>query len=106
MNKKTRATKTSRSNCRRITVFSKLPNEHSFVLADGTKIGSLVDLAMNLTSMPTNVFRQHVNIFKNDFSKWVQQIYDDSNLARELMAVNEKDEVELVILRKLMKEMK
>ena len=99
-------TKTKKISRRKITAFSKLPFDKSFVLADGTKIKSLVDLATLLNEMPPTLFRQHVNIFKNDFSSWVKNTYEDHNLADELMTANEKEEVELLIMRKLLKDMK
>lgn len=102
--RKTKKTKTI--SRKKITPFSKLSCDKTFVLADGTKIKSLVDLAVSLNEMPNELFRQHVNIFKNDFCGWIKQTYEDHILANELMTANEKDEVELLIMRKLVKEMK
>ena len=99
-------TKTKKVSRRKITAFSKLPIAKSFILADGTKINSLVDLATSLNEMQPTLFRQHVNIFKNDFSRWVKNTYDDHDLAKELMEANEKEEVELLVMRKLLKDMK
>ena len=85
-------------------VLGESPVEKHFVVADGRKLKSLVDLAKALESMSEEVFRHHVNDIRNDFSNWVNDVFQDAGLSEELAKVRDKAGSELVLLRKLIKE--
>lgn len=59
------------------------PSEY-FVLANGDKIKSLVDLKMKLEKMDDGLFYSHVNNGKNDFATWVYHAVGDQELASRL----------------------
>jgi hypothetical protein len=87
-------------------VLGKAPEEYAFVLADGRKLQSLHELGSALRDMSDDVFRHHVNEWRNDFSSWVKEVFDEPELADELKSINSKLEAEVVLLRKLVKEMR
>jgi hypothetical protein len=87
-------------------VLGRTPNEYTFVLADGTKLRSLFDLMQALQGMTDDVFRHHVTDFRNDFSNWVHDVFREPKLAEELRGINNKLEAELVLLRKMVDELR
>jgi hypothetical protein len=87
-------------------MLGKTPNEYTFVLADGTKLRSLFDLMHALQDMTDDVFRHHVTEFRNDFSTWVHDVFREPKLAEELRGINTKLEAELVLLRKMVDELR
>ena len=86
-------------------VLGEAPVERHFVVADGRKLKSLVDLAKALETMSEEVFRHHVNDIRNDFSNWVNDVFQDAGLSEELAKVKDKAGSEIVLLRKLLKEL-
>jgi len=55
-----------------------------FILSDGTKIKSYLELIDELKIMDENVFATHVNSYKNDFSNWLNNVLDLSKVAQKL----------------------
>ena len=86
-------------------ILGEAPEEHHFVVADGRKLKSLVDLAKALETMSEEVFKHHVNDLRNDFSNWVNDVFQDAGLSEELAKVKDKAGSEIVLLRKLLKEL-
>ncbi|MFH0978798.1 MAG: DUF5752 family protein [Candidatus Woesearchaeota archaeon] len=84
-------------------VLGKAPEEVGFLLADGRRLNSLYDLIHALQDMPDDVFRHHVNDERNDFSNWVNDVFEEPELANELRNINSKLDAELVLLRKMVK---
>ncbi|RMD67131.1 hypothetical protein D6817_02405 [Candidatus Pacearchaeota archaeon] len=58
--------------------------EHCFWCRDGRILCNLRELAEALESMSGETFSYHANKEKNDFAKWVEDIFHDSALASEL----------------------
>ncbi len=55
-----------------------------FFLNDGRVLKSLKDLGKALKQMPSDVYKHHVNKHKNDFANWVNDVFGDDKLAKEL----------------------
>jgi hypothetical protein len=81
------------------------PSESRFVVSDGRILKDLKELADALHDMSNDVFRHHVNEFRNDFSSWVRDVFNDQELAEELSKVGSQGEAEIKILRNIVKKL-
>ena len=86
-------------------IFGEAPVEHHFVVADGKKLKNIMDLADALETMSEEIFRHHANEFRNDFSSWVKDVFYDHSLAEDISRAKNKLETQIVILRRLVKEL-
>ena len=86
-------------------VLGEAPVEHHFVVADGRKIKNIIELADALETMSEDIFRHHVNDFKNDFSAWVKDVFYDHSLAEDISRARSRLETQIVVLRRLVKEL-
>ena len=58
--------------------------EKCFWLCDGQILKNLKELAKALDKMSNEVFSYHVNKNKNDFAKWVEDVFGERKLAIDL----------------------
>ena len=86
-------------------ILGEAPEEHHFVVADGKKLKNIIDLADALETMTEEVFSFHANEYKNDFSSWVKDIFNEHALAEDLKKAKNKLESQIVILKRLVKEL-
>lgn len=82
--------------------FNDAPHEHEFVLADGSRIKNLLELAGALDTMSHDIFEQHVNEYKNDFVNWIRDVLQETGLAERLLASNAKERHQIEILRHML----
>lgn len=68
-----------------------VPLKDSFWLCTNQNLRSLNTLANSLEDVNDDVFRYHVNKYKNDFSTWVRDVIGDSDFAREISRIKTKD---------------
>ena len=87
-------------------VLGEAPEEHHFVLSDGKRLKSLFELVESLGKMSEDVFKAHVNEYRNDFSNWIKDVFKVPDLAKEISAINNRVEAEICLLRKLVDELK
>ena len=85
-------------------VLGEAPEEHHFVVADGRKLKNIMELADALETMSEEIFSHHVNEFKNDFSNWVKDVFYDHSLAEDMTRAKNRLEMQIAILRRLVKE--
>lgn len=85
-------------------ILGEAPKEYHFVLSDGRTVGSLKQLADELRQMSEDMFRSHVNDFRNDFASWVHDVFEEQSFADELKGINSRLETEVACLRKILKE--
>ena len=86
-------------------VLGEAPEEHHFVVADGRKLKSIMELADALETMSEEIFRHHANEFRNDFSAWVKDVFYEHSLAEDISMAKNKLETQIAILRRLVKEL-
>ena len=86
-------------------VLGEAPEEHHFVVADGRKLKNIIELADALETMSEEIFRHHANEIKNDFSSWVKDVFYDHSLAEDISKAKNRLETQIVILRRLVKEL-
>ena len=86
-------------------VLGEAPEEHHFVVADGRRLKNIIELADALETMTEEIFSHHVNSAKNDFSSWVKDVFYDHSLAEDLSRAKNRLESQIVVLRRLVKEL-
>ena len=86
-------------------VLGEAPEEHHFVVADGRKLKNIIELADALETMTEEIFRHHANEAKNDFSNWVKDVFYDHSLAEDISMAKNRLETQIVVLRRLVKEL-
>ena len=86
-------------------VLGEAPFEQHFVVADGRKLKNIIELADALETMTEDIFSHHVNEAKNDFSSWVKDVFYDHSLAEDISRAKNKLETQIVVLRRLVKEL-
>ena len=86
-------------------VLGEAPVEHHFVVADGKKLKNIIELADALETMSEEIFRHHVNEYKNDFSNWVKDVFYDHSLAEDISRAKNRLETQIAVLRRLVKEL-
>ena len=64
-----------------------VPTSKSFWLCTNEYLRSLNTLADALEIVSDDVFRYHVDKYKNDFATWVKDCIDDKDLAREISRI-------------------
>lgn len=88
------------------TVLGHAPEEYHFVLKDGTRLKNLYDLIDALANMHEDIYNHHVNEQKNDFANWIEDIFEDKNLAKEIKQINNQVETKIALMKKIIKELR
>jgi len=86
----------------RIRVYNltrEVPQEKYFILANGQPVKNVAELAAILDQLEDHVFNHHVNAERNDFHNWIRDVFEDMELARKVVGVNDKKHLQLVIYR-------
>ncbi|MFW6220420.1 MAG: hypothetical protein ACOC3X_01980 [Nanoarchaeota archaeon] len=65
-------------------LFKKLPKNLRFLLINGREINNLMELYHELNNMDETTFNYHVNEHKNDFKKWINDVLNEKEIAKEL----------------------
>ncbi len=83
------------------SVMEPVPDNLAFILRDGTKLRTLKELADALHVMDSGTFMHHVNENKNDFARWIKDVYKEYDLAKQLFQSESKDEHQIIVLKHL-----
>lgn len=87
-------------------VLGQAPEEHHFILKDGKRLKDIKELIDSLDEMHDDVFRHHVNEFKNDFSTWLTDIFDEKKLAEDIRNIDKQMDMQRKIIDHVMKKIK
>jgi hypothetical protein len=71
----------------------RAPEEQRFFLPDGRGIATLQELLDALRAMDDEAFRRHVNVHKNDFSRWVEEALGLPKLAHRMAKRRKRKEL-------------
>ncbi|MBT3464480.1 hypothetical protein HOD20_08550 [archaeon] len=74
------------------------PNEY-FMLKTGNPIKNLKEFVDSLENMNDWVFKHHVSLEKNDFSKWIADVLKEKELAQQLKKTDSQVETQLLTMR-------
>ena len=79
------------------------PPDKRFVLKDGRLLKDMVELSHALEHMSDDVFNHHVNAYKNDFKNWVGDVFGEKELASQIEKAKTRTDLQLAILRHIVK---
>jgi len=82
-------------------ILGEAPQEYEFFLSDGRKLKSVYELIDALETMNDDLFGQHVNKAKNDFSNWIKDVFKEPSVAKELKRIEDKIETQKLLMRRL-----
>jgi len=87
-------------------IIKDAPVEQYFILCNGHPIKNVKELADVMEDLRDEVFDFHVTPDKNDFAKWVHDVFKDVELAEELANVKHKTPMRLVLYKHIVKKIK
>jgi len=64
---------------------------------------SLIELVDALETMDDETFYHHANEERNDFYNWIKEAFNENELATRLLSANNKRDVQVIILREIVK---
>lgn len=82
-------------------LFKNAPKEKVFVLSDGGIVRNPKELADLLEHLRDEIFNHHVTGDKNDFAKWIHDVFKDVELAKKLANAQGRDKTRIVLYRHL-----
>ena len=85
-------------------VLGEAPEEYHFVLQNGKKLKSVQELTESLETMSEDVFKHHVNEFRNDFATWINDIFEEKDLAGEIRNARNRIETRIKLLQRMVDE--
>ena len=86
-------------------VLGKAPEEYHFTLKSGEKLKSVYDLIDALEKMGEDTFSHHVSGIKNDFSTWIEDVFDEKKWADEIRSITDKMETQRKLMRNMIDEL-
>lgn len=81
---------------------SKYPNcpaEKCFWVNNGPILKNVAELPTTLRRMSDKTFQHHVNHQKNDFARWIKEVFGDARLADAIRKAKTKEELIRVVER-------
>ncbi len=78
-----------------------VPQYQAFHIYEGKSITNLYELAEAISSMSTASFKHHVSASKNDFAKWIRDVFQDSVLASKLSFKKTRKSMETAIKERI-----
>ncbi len=79
------------SACEARKMLARVPETISFWLCTNEYLRNLDELGKSLQKANDDVFRYHVNKDKNDFERWIREVINDKELAREISRIKTKE---------------
>lgn len=77
------------------------PKEYEFYVKDGKKLKSVFELVDALEDMTDNIFSEHVTEMKNDFSTWLNDVFDEKHIAKEIEKTKDRIETQKKLMKAL-----
>ncbi len=77
--------------------FPKLKPENYFFLANGQIVKNLDELSLVIQRIDGSTFENHVTPYKNDFARWIYDVYMLKDLASEIGRIKSKEELARVL---------
>jgi len=75
--------------------------EHYFALCTGVMVKDIKELVHTLDYLSEGELKHHVNDQRNDFSTWIKDIFGEKKLARKLLAIDNKKDMQIALLKHL-----
>lgn len=81
------------------------PFESHFVLTDGRRIKTIFELIDILDNMSDEIFKFHVSTERNDFSNWIEGVFNEEELAKKIGTLSSRLETQNELLKHLIKKL-
>ena len=82
-------------------LFIEIKPENYFVLCDGQVVKDYLELARLLETLNDDMFYYHVNDQKNDFANWINDVFKEEDLAKDLRAARGRMETMALLYKHL-----
>jgi len=82
-------------------ILGEAPKEFEFYLSDGRRLKNVFELVDALEDMSSDLFEEHVNEMKNDFSNWIKDVFKEHDVAKEIQRMKDRIEMQKILMRKL-----
>lgn len=86
-----------------MNILEKARPENSFRCADGSVISSVYELENRLCAMSSEAFHHHANPYRNDFHNWIRDVFQDYELANELLSAKTPTQAAATVRKHLRK---
>ncbi|MBI2176543.1 hypothetical protein HYU40_04345 [Candidatus Woesearchaeota archaeon] len=86
-----------------MNILEKAKLEDCFRCADGSVISSVYELENKLCAISSEAFYHHVNPVRNDFHNWIKDVFQDYELANELLGARTPAQAAAIIRKHLRK---
>jgi len=80
---------------------ASVPEEKVFWCHDGRILRNIKELGEALASMTDETFAYHSNTEKKDFSNWVGDVIGDTNLAKELENLTDRNQAANIVSNRI-----
>ena len=90
--------KTSKTSVKK-KLRKKIPEQHFFVLVTGDRLKNVKELADTLGNIDDSHYNHHVNEAKNDFANWIQDVFEEFDLAEKLKTAKNKEHAQFIIYK-------
>ena len=101
LKKASRKRSSKRAVSKKITLETISPDKQ-FVLCDGRSLNHYMALADSLESMDLQTFNHHVTTSKNDFAAWIEDVFNEHELAAEVRQAKDADQMRLIIYKHIL----
>jgi hypothetical protein len=87
-------------------ILGDAPQEYCFILCNGKPVKNVQELADALGELGEDVFKHHVTPDKNDFATWINDVFKDEELAKELADTKDQQHTRIVMYKHLVNKLK
>ena len=99
------AARCAQSACINMKILRPAKPEHFFYCADGTVLRSIHELEKKLRAISNETYSHHVNESKNDFHNWIRDVFQEHELANEILTAKTQAEAAAIVRKHLNKAM-
>lgn len=75
----------------------RAPDGKEFYVHEGSTVSTVRGLADALNKAPESVFHHHITKQKNDFARWIREVFDDEAAASVLESARNPSEVVYIL---------
>jgi hypothetical protein len=83
------------------SLFVELSPEKYFVMCNGITIRDYRELAETLETLGDDVFYYHVSNERNDFANWINDVFEEKDLAQRTRNIRNRSEMMAVLYKHL-----
>lgn len=88
------------------TIFTNAPKGKYFRLLNGRRLKNVAELIDALEQINDDIYHHHANQHRNDFSNWLNDVFKEKNMAKEMKRAESRLEAQRVLLRTVFRNIK